>query len=105
MNDSEHAALSAQLARALGWTTKLVADSVWVWTNGDPVRRFDYRSPGICLPLIEWLGKRNVTIYSDFCGRKVSIRWVNKLYEPHWTTARTLAEAVARAVIAIRSQK
>lgn len=118
MTPVEHAALSAELARALGWQDVecLLGDVVVV----DNYRAFDYRDPTVCLPLIEWLAlqlvvvepNRNLWLAKQQC-------WTAWRYEPdrgwwyesdsgnvrRWVaSAYELPECVARAVIAVKEK-
>jgi hypothetical protein len=102
MTDSEHAVLSAQLARALGWKHVEIAESqdeclVRIYPLSWSL--FDYRDPTVYGPLIEWLGEQSPPMWM---GKQ------NREWKP-WTMsfhgrlpfqyADTLPEAVARAVI------
>lgn len=110
MTDINHAELSKQLALALGYFPESVrvAPSTYcaVYRNCYGQERWeelDYRDPTVCLPLIEWLMRE----YGGFFTRDV--------IGPHqvWYLPRcfpgmpdrsypTIAEAVARAVIAVK---
>jgi hypothetical protein len=95
------AALSAELARALGWPrVELFGQSVFV-SDGAPLERagwFDYRDPAVCLPLIKWLSTQAPLFITD------------KIFQLHDGKGRnigrcdTLEEAIARAVIAVRKE-
>lgn len=107
MTDAE---LSKELALALGWPVVIVGlasnpNGVFVHMDdgASEWREFDYADPTVCLPLIEWLMRE----YGGFFTRDV--------IGPHqaWYLPRcfpsmpdrsypTLAEAVARAVIAVK---
>ena len=106
-----HAELSRDLALALGYPPKSVRVKeappvrcqVWPtknWTIGDgPFHRwwdFDYRDPTVVVPLIELLMvKHDIDMWLAIDGKF-------HMYGSG-VTADTLAEAVARAVIALRS--
>lgn len=106
MTPSEHAALSAELARALGWEVNRVPNGgVFVFDPASQqggVTCFDYRDPTVCLPLIEWLGKEQ-RIFFWGCAPTAYL-------QERWSSNRgdigdTLPEAVARAVIAVKKGK
>jgi hypothetical protein len=106
MTDINHAELSKQLALALGYFPESVrvAPSTYcaVYRNCYGQERWeelDYRDPTVCLPLIEWLGSEH-RIFFWWCGP-------TDQFGPRWSSSRcdisdTLAEAVARAVIAVK---
>lgn len=101
MTDAE---LSKSLALALGYAPESVrvAPSTYcaVYRNCYGQERweeFDYRDPTVCLPLLEWLMREHncdVGAGVDF------IIWFNSDRET--LHCDTLAEAVARAVIAVK---
>ena len=107
MTDSEHAELSAQLAKALGWPAVIVGaaiDPSGVFVNNDDGsgwQAFDYRSPDVYGPLIEWLGGVHGITLEVGAGRYC---WYahDPFKEGYFAVADTLPEAVARAVIATR---
>jgi len=120
---TDHAQLSRDLALALGYAPESVEEHRQLrplvrlgvqyelgeqyilvygeWSHAVVAywRRFDYRDPTVCLPLIEWLMRENGALPMHapstgrfgFACRQIAI--------PVW--ANTLAEAVARAVIAV----
>jgi len=105
MTPAEHAELSAQVARAIGW--KYVATDinppvyhVYVSNDAGECGWFDYRNPSVALPLLEWLmrehGCHPMPLGSNFyivgCAGNVI------------TETATLHEAIARAVIAVKEQ-
>lgn len=106
MTDAEHAALSAQLARALGYTPDCVATNIAItickvygrWGNDQVFywRDFDYRAPDVYGPLIERLGNEKVF------PMKVKGKWRMVFWSNEYDT---LPEAVARAVIALKGQR
>ena len=127
MTPADHAALSAQLARAIGY------EQISVQTCGDYAlvhglwddsgrdwqhwRTFDYRDPSVALPVLEWLMREH----------QVSLQYaahLNPFYKK-WAVLRpgeinergkwvcdqvdawgdTLPEAIARAAIAVGGGK
>ena len=123
MTPADHAALSAQLARALGWRIVdvvevtdyegLFVDTVCkVRHKGARFSRlFDYRDATIALPVLEWLRtKHSATLGTDARSGRPYIA----LWEKHndgapmvdWRIeADTLHEAIARAAIAVGGGK
>lgn len=103
MTPAEHAELSAQLARALGWPTIYIAPGGHVHVTDTGMRyprTFDYRAPDVCLPLIEWLVVANeCMVERSIVSSDVGVHSMSRGFI--W--AKTLPEAVARAVIALRS--
>ena len=112
MTPAEHAALSAQLARALGWFYIWTDEHYILITDGDgSCGWFDYRDPSVALPVLEWLRtKHSATLGTDArIGRPYIALW-----EKHndgapmadWRIeADTLHEAIARAAIAVGGGK
>lgn len=99
MTPAEHAALSAELARALGWPyIDTLEDTVCVSMKGSGWWGFDYRAPDVCLPLIEWLGMSKAP--RRFWFYAPDNRW---RFGGDMTGYDTLPEAVARSVIAMRT--
>jgi hypothetical protein len=102
MTPAEDTILSADLAKALGWPCIVRAGIVSVATTRGPWFDFDYRDPTVCLPLIEWMATK----------RQVYLLWngVNMEYWPFGACetppikGKTLPEAVARAVIALKGK-
>lgn len=107
MTDAE---LSRQVALAIGWNAAeviVVHDyehnevgqccKVWDFNRGGyQDKDFDYRSPDVALPLLEWLHKEHdSTSWWGLAGNYVVD--VND----EWIDAATLEEAIARAVIAV----
>lgn len=101
MTPAEHAALSAELARALGWPyIDTLEDTVCVSMKGSGWWGFDYRAPDVCLPLIEWLVVANeCRVARSIVSSDVGVHSMSRGFI--W--AKTLTEAVARAVITLRS--
>ena len=127
MTPAEHAALSAKLARAIGWEHVYppcdevpsywrhphILVSEWVPSRGRMMtwRMFDYRDPSVAMPVLEWLRtKHSATLGTDArSGRSYIALW-----EKHndgapmvdWRIeADTLPEAIARAAIAVMEGK
>jgi len=108
MTPAEHAALSAQLARALGY----YPESVWVndyfcyvfrnaWFDKETWCRFDYRDPSVALPVLEWLMREHgVYVY---IGTNKTTWWV--VVARRYIAQDTLPEAIARAAIAVADEK
>lgn len=105
MTDAE---LSKELALALGYAPESVCIDTDKQGKYEPVCRvyrilgpcwrwFDYRHPDVTLPLIEWLMREHgVTAWHGFGkGYVVDV-------DDEWVEGDTLAEAVARAVIAVK---
>lgn len=97
---TDHAILSSDLARALGWRVSHITASgeVHVCLKRGSSRKFGYRDPTVCLPLIEWLMREHAMRPFWHLGANVYIvkRWESQ--------ATTLPEAVARAVIAVKAK-
>lgn len=106
-----HAELSRQVALALGWPHVLYESRGGIAVSEDPdgdastFYYFDYRSPDVALPLLEWLAQPyglvelwpneeswSIVVHdrSRICGRGKRIH------------AATLPEAIARAVLAVK---
>ena len=112
MTPADHAALSAQLALALGWRIVDVVevtdyeqvhvgwDCVVYLPNGMP-KRFDYRDPSVALPVLEWLMREHGCRPMPW-GNNLSIVGCtgNVIAETD-----TLHEAIARAAIAVADEK
>ena len=111
MTPADHAALSAQLARALGWRIVdvvevtdyegLFVDTVCkVRHKGARFSRlFDYRDATIALPVLEWLMQQSVWI--EPCADRFLVAErlsIGKSFA-------TLHEAIARAAIAVAEAK
>lgn len=109
---TDHATLSRDLALALGWRVEIhgVLDYEMnpvgtVCNVADPnpggfrCRKFDYRSPDVCLPLMEWLMLRGVNVWSP---DGIPTVWAWSAPDGNYSDADTLPEAVARAVIAVK---
>lgn len=116
MSDAE---LSRELALALGWKYvyphSIETDVAWFRIKRDYIavsegpgprgtmlrwRKFDYRDPTVWGPLLDWLGSEYRKFFW-YCSP-------TSLAGPRWSCsgggiiAPTLAEAVARAVIAVK---
>lgn len=105
-----HAEISKALAIALGYAPESVCIDTDKQGKYEPVCRvyrisydmgpywrwFDYRHPDVTLPLIEWLMREHdVTAWHGFGkGYVVDV-------DDEWVEGDTLAEAVARACIAV----
>ena len=104
MTPADHAALSAQLARALGY----YPESVWVndyfcyvfrnaWFDKETWCRFDYRDPSVAIPVLEWFGvHHSLNVWSPERGG-----WSWSTGEGFDGHCGTLHEAIARAAIAV----
>lgn len=100
MTPAEHAALSAQLARALGWPYIGTDEHCVFVTDGDgSCGWFDYRDPSVALPALEWLMREHEAKadadnlwFWVCCGSNVAY-------------GDTLPEAIARAAIAVTEGK
>ena len=123
MTPADHAALSAQLARAIGWPiVDVVEVTDYEGQFVDTVckvrhkgarfaRLFDYRDPSVALPVLEWLRtKHSATLGTDARSGRPYIA----LWERHndgapmadWRIeGDTLHEAIARAAIAVMEGK
>lgn len=130
MTPADHADLSAQLARALGWRYVYPhspeTDAAWFRCDKDYIavsegpgprgtmlrwRKFDYRAPSVALPVLEWLRtKHSATLGTDARSGRPYIA----LWERHndgapmadWRIeGDTLHEAIARAAIAVGGGK
>lgn len=108
MTPAEHAALSAQVARAIGW--KYVATDinppvyhVYVSNDAGECGWFDYRDPSVALPLLEWLMREHgASVFTYACIR---IKTDRTLCGIEFHDGVTLTEAIARAVIAVADAK
>ena len=100
MTPAEHAALSAQLARALGWPYIGTDEHCVFVTDGDgSCGWFDYRDPSVALPVLEWLMQQSVWIEPCVDRFLVAERLsIGKSFA-------TLPEAIARAAIAVMEGK
>lgn len=111
MTDAE---LSKELALALGYAPESVCIDTAKQGKYEPVCRvyrisydmgpywrwFDYRHPDVTLPLIEWLMREHgVTAWHGF-GKGYVVDALDLCYTKAHVD--TLAEAVARAVIAVK---
>lgn len=108
MSDAE---LSRDLALALGYAPESVridTDARGIFTPvckvyritndmGPYWRHFDYRDPSVCLPLIDFLIREHDAMVWHGMGKGYVID-----VDDEWMDEATLAEAVARAVIAVR---
>ena len=111
MTPAEHAALSAQLARSIGWGHVHFERDVckvgepWMPELGIKFahilnwRAFDYRDPSVALPVLEWLMREHEAKadadnlwFWVCCGSNVAY-------------GDTLPEAIARAAIAVMEGK
>ena len=118
MTSADHAALSAQLARSIGWPIvdvvevtdyehQFVGAMCFVKETGRGQRAFDYADPSVALPVLEWLRtKHSATLGTDARSGRPYIA----LWERHndgapmadWRIEGcTLHEAIARAAIAV----
>ena len=113
MTPADHAALSAQLARALGWRiVDVVEVTDYEGQFVDTVckvrhkgarfsRLFDYRDPSVALPVLEWLMREHGATLRMVDGKHAVVcRWAGV-----WGIAATLPEAIARAAIAVMEGK
>ena len=113
MTPAEHAALSAQVARAIGHTSSRIDESngcMFVYTTQDRQYapcvlgwwRFDYRDPSVALPLLEWLMRKGIFVTRD----PTFPDWVMVRGCPDETDRSypSIYEAIARAVIAVKEQ-
>ena len=101
-----HAELSRDLALAIGYAKNDVHldldGDCWVWREPDygphGWKLFDYRSPDVALPLLEWLMRHHsVGLDHYFSG------WVIRVYGKS-IQADTLEEVIARACIALKGK-
>lgn len=103
MTSEDHAELSAQVARAIGWKLSHITASgeVHVELKRGSSRRFDYRSPDVCLELVKWLGKEHAVEVSHD-----PLHWsaIGPLFR-HVAFADDYELAVARAVLAVAKEK
>ena len=95
MTDAEHAALSADLARALGHPFVALSQTSPValvpWPSWSACTRiFDYRDPNVYGPLTAWL-----TLQAYEQGKAFQVMFVKPPLECDFE------EAIARAVIAV----
>ena len=109
MTPAEHAALSAQLARALGWKETYI-DPKNTCKVGEPLfpergfdhilnwHAFDYRDPSVALPVLEWLMLKGVIVWNPD-GTPTAWEWSTP--DGDWGNTDTLPEAIARAAIAV----
>ena len=119
MTPADHAALSAQLARALGFPSESVRVPTWhptkceVFGARDSMgvaimhwHEFDYRSAWTALPILTWLvSKHRACLQEASTGEPFCI-WVRFANGAHRrVTADTLHEAIARAAIAVADAK
>lgn len=108
--EADHAALSRDLALALGYAPEHVAYGVdggayvwgdWPdwrgWFSGRP---FDYRDPTVWGPVLEWLIKQDFATDRTYVGKFT----VGSGRIQRWFTADTLPEADARAAIAVKEK-
>ena len=116
MTPADHAELSAQLARALGWRIVDVvevtdyegqfaefADTVCRVRHKETrfSRLFDYLDPSVALPVLEWLMREHGATLRMVDGKHAVVcRWASV-----WGVAATLREAIARAAIAVGGGK
>ena len=112
MTPAEHAALSAQLARALGWKETYI-DPKNTCKVGEPLfpergfdhilnwHAFDYRDPSVWGPVLEWLIKEHWALPAwNRPDRKYMLMLDGKN-----CYGTTLPEAIARAAIAVGGGK
>ena len=106
MTHADHAALSALLARALGWphvypeTRGGIAVSDHPDAYANSFRSFDYRDPSVALPVLEWLmRKHGLCVWGAVRG----FNWSTE--QGYDGNADTLPEAIARAAIAVADAK
>lgn len=116
MTPAEHAALSAQVARAIGYeqikqiSVQACDDLALVYGRWDDCRpdwpswrEFDYRDPSVALPLLEWLMREHgASVFTYACIR---IKTDRTLCGIEFHDGVTLTEAIARAVIAVADAK
>ena len=113
MTPADHAALSAQLARAIGY------EQISVQTCGDYAlvhglwddsgrdwqhwRTFDYRDPSVALPVLEWLMRKGIFVTRD----PMFPDWVMVRGCPDETDRSypSIYDAIARAAIAVGGGK
>jgi hypothetical protein len=99
MTPADHAALSAQLARALGWPDVTDFDEplgVHVSDGTNNCGWFDYRDSSVALPVLEWLMREH-----GFEPWFFAITWYMSRHDHNSLYGRTLPEAIARAAIAV----
>ena len=104
MTPAYHAALSAQLARALGWPYIGTDEHCVFVTDGDgSCGWFDYRDATIALPVLEWLMRNGIFMTRD----PTFPDWVMVRGCPDETDRSypSLCEAIARAAIAVMEGK
>ena len=117
MTPADHAALSAQLARALGYypeSVRILENLCIVyrigvsWRAFTPINvsrerwaEFDYRDPSVALPVLEWLMREHgVSVcFDDGYGQYEIERYGTPRYFD------TLSEAIAWAAIAVADVK
>ena len=115
MTPADHAALSAQLARALGYypeSVRILENLCIVyrigvsWRAFTPINvsrerwaEFDYRDPSVALPVLEWLMKEH---WCFVTGPIPSIESADHMDMRIQTD--TLPEAIARAAIAVAEE-
>lgn len=118
MTPAEHAELSAQVARAIGWRYVYPhspeTDAAWFRCDKDYIavsegpgprgtmlrwRKFDYRAPSVALPLLEWLMRK----HGAQADSGETYFWVE--IRKKYFSGVTLPEAIARAVIAVADAK
>lgn len=100
MTLDEHNTLSAELARALGWTTYDVGNHIYVDSPNDREPRvFDYRAFDVFTPLLNWLlTKPDATVEFHKIEGQVAVRVAGY----GWYFCDTIYSALARAVIAVK---
>ena len=102
MTPAEHAALSAQLALALGWPDVTDFDEplgVWASDGTNNSGWFDYRDPSVAMGVLEWLMQQSVWI--EPCADRFLVAERLSIGE----SFATLHEAIARAAIAVADAK
>ena len=119
MTPAEHAALSAQLARAIGWRlidiagfhgqeppSVMFGPGLFVWFGNKPDqywRKFDYRDPSVAMGVLEWLIREHgAAVPRTADNTRISV--VCRL-PGEWGVGDTLPEAIARAAIAVADAK
>jgi hypothetical protein len=107
MTPADHAALSAQLARALGWPDVTDFDEplgVHVSDGTNNCGWFDYRDSSVALPVLEWL-MREQSAWA-FCPAG-PLPMIYRLTMRHGIKSQgdTLHDAIARAAIAVADSK
>lgn len=120
MTPAEHAALSAQLARAIGYAEcdvrlhGLCLDSCYVRNTRDDVPRhliapwdvhqakFDYRDPSVAMGVLEWLMREHGAVVRHLPKNHYAVTMSMYMRE---LVADTLPEAIARAAIAVADAK